>query len=109
MPDNYFGTPIAPYVPIYGESKGAEIAKLQRERYERNMNEYDTLKRAMGSIRTAPGDQPLVNDLENRVTGIMEDVVGSGAYHLGNRAVQNAVTEFATDKKVLDAMDTYAA
>ena len=103
----YGGVQFPEYESMYVDLKRPEIAQGLSDRYDANKAEYDTLQRAIGSVQTLYGDKPTVQALANRVEGKMSGIVNSGAYEFGAMAVSDSVTDFMTDRKVLDSVKSW--
>lgn len=103
----YGGVQFPEYESMYVDLKRPEIAQGLSDRYDANKAEYDTLQRAIGSVQTLEGDKYAVQDLANRVEGNMSGIVNSGAYEFGAMAVSDSVTDFMTDRNVLDAVKSW--
>ena len=103
----YGGVQFPEYESMYVDLKRPEIAQGLSDRYDANKAEYDTLQRAIGSVQTLYGDKPAVQALANRVENNMSGIVNSGAYEFGAMAVSDSVTDFMTDRKVLDAVKSW--
>lgn len=103
----YGGVQFPEYESMYVDLKRPEIAQGLSDRYDANKAEYDTLQRAIGSVQTLYGDKPTVQALANRVEGKMSGIINSGAYEFGAMAVSDSVTDFMTDRKVLDSVKSW--
>jgi len=95
------------YDSMYVDDKRPEIAETLSNRYDANKAEYDALQRTMGAVQTLKGDQPVIQDLQNRISGNMEGVVNSGRYEFGNMAVSDSVTDFMTDQNLISASKSW--
>ena len=95
------------YDSMYVDDQRPEIAETLSNRYDANKAEYDALQRTMGAVQTLKGDQPVIQDLQNRVEGNLEGVVNSGRYEFGNMAVSDSVTDFMTDKNLISASESW--
>ena len=95
------------YDSMYVDDKRPEIAETLSNRYDANKAEYDALQRTMGAVQTLKGDQPVIQDLQNRVEGNLEGVVNSGRYEFGNMAVSDSVTDFMTDQNLISASKSW--
>ena len=104
MADPYGTVSFTPYKSMYVDQKLPEQAKIVRERYDKNLEDYDALNRALGSIETMPGDDAIKNkakiDVEKRLSRLVE----SGAYEHAGRAVQDSVTDLASNSLLIQAM-----
>lgn len=95
------------YDSMYVDDQRPEIAETLSNRYDANKAEYDALQRTMGAVQTLKGDQPVIQDLQNRVESNLEGVVNSGRYEFGNMAVSDSVTDFMTDKNLISASKSW--
>lgn len=94
-----------PYQSTYVDMKLPEIAEIQRNRYDASKAEYDKLTRALGGIRVAPGDEPLKTAM---IQSFDDQLAGNVQWETLMPTVQNLTTQFATNTKLMDAMDTQA-
>ena len=101
------GVQFPEYESMFVDLGRKETAETLANRYTTNKAEYDNLQRAMGSVQTLEGDTYTVQDLGGRVGNTMSNVVDSGAYEFGSMAVSDSVTDFMTDKKVLNAVESW--
>ncbi len=103
----YGGIQFPEYESMFVDLGRKETAETLANRYTTNKAEYDNLQRAMGSVQTLKKDGYTVQDLGGRVGNTMSNVVDSGAYEFGSMAVSDSVTDFMTDKKVLNAVESW--
>lgn len=103
----YGGIQFPEYESMFVDLGRKETAETLANRYTTNKAEYDNLQRAMGSVQTLKGDTYTVQDLGSRVGNTMSNIVDSGAYEFGSMAVSDSVTDFMTDKKVLNAVESW--
>ena len=103
---NQYQVPILPeYKSMYVDMGLSEIATIERERYDKASAENDQLTRTMGSIRLLNGDKQVIKDAEDRVRTM---IGSSGKFQFLKGNVDAAVTDFATDRDMADAMDSKA-
>lgn len=91
------------YKSMYVDHKLDKIAEIERSRYDMASAENDQLTRTMGSIRLLNGDKQVIKDAEDRVRTMIGT---SGKFQLLGKNVSAAVTDFATDHRILNAMDS---
>lgn len=94
-----------PYQSVYVDMKLPEIAEIRRNRYDTAKGEYDKLRRAVGSIRVAPKDEPVKNQL---LQDFDTQMSGNVNFETLMPTIQDMTTRFATDTDLMDAMDSYA-
>ena len=95
------------YKSQYVDLGRTEIAQTLSDRYDKNKEYSDSLKRAIGSTETLELDEYTVQNLLGRVEGNLQGIVDSGAYEYGSMAIQDSITDYTTDQFVMDASKSY--
>lgn len=106
--ENYKTFDFTPYESNFAEGRREELADRTAKEFYTNKAEYDLTQRAIGSLEVSENDKKYVDNLTDGVNGVMDSVVQTGRFDLGNFAVADATTMFMTDKDVKKSVETYA-
>ena len=97
---------LKPYVSMYTDPKTVQTAEVLRNRWEKGRQEYDLLQRTAGMTKVGNGDQWIKDEALGNISSNLSQVVQNNNFENAGAAISSSVNQFATNPKMLAALQT---
>ena len=108
MANKYSRYSLKPYQSQYVDTKRVDIAKLLRERYDKNKSEYDLLQRTAGSMSLLEGDSHHKDNFIQDLNSKFESTIAANNFEGAGNVISGAITDFHTNEALNTSKKSYA-